>query len=376
MEAIQNFLDKRTAIIIAVALTVGIMVGVLYAWVLNPVEWVDGTPADLREDLRVDYLRMAIDSYELNSDAELALDRYNALGEYSDEALARVAESPGEVSPSALQKFQALIAVEAPVAEGETEEVEGGEPVEGEPAEGEAQEGEPAEGTVEAEPAVPGAVEEEPAERAGASRFILPVCGATLLLGGLLGLALLLRRRIEVRETEFDEAFEAQEMDAAIDFESIEPYEEPVEVAEQPLATFRTTYTLGDDLYDDSFSIESPATGDFLGECGVGITHAMSVGEPKKVSAFEVWLFDKNDIQTVTKILLSKYAYNDEDTRATLAAKGDMFMAESGETVVLETASLQVEARIVDLSYGEGALPSESFFDRLTIELKAFPKSI
>jgi hypothetical protein len=223
---------------------------------------------------------------------------------------------------------------------------------------------------------VPEATEEESTERTGVSRFILPVCGATLLLGALLGLALLLRRRIEVRESEFDEAFEAPEMGTAMDFEAVEPYEEPAEAVEQPLATFRTTYTLGDDLYDDSFSIESPATGDFLGECGVGITHAMSVGEPKKVSAFEVWLFDKNDIQTVTKILLSKYAYNDDETRAGLAAKGDLILAESGETVVLETASLQVEARIVDLSYGEGALPAESFFDRLTIELKAKSKSM
>lgn len=367
METIKNFLDNRTVVIIAVALIAGILLGVLYAWVLNPVEWVDGTPADLRDDVRVDYLRMAVDSYELNGDAELALERYDALGEFKADTLAKVAESGEEVNASALQKFQALVAVESPLVEGEVE-AEPGEPAEGE--EGETAVDEPAVGSEATE-------QEEPAARTGASRFILPVCGATLLLGALLGLALLLRRRIEVRESEFDEAFEAQEMGAGMDFETVEPFEEPAaEVAEQPLATFRTTYTLGDDLYDDSFSIESPATGDFLGECGVGITHAMSVGEPKKVSAFEVWLFDKNDIQTVTKILLSKYAYNDDEARSVLAAKGDLILAESGETVTLETASLQVEARIVDLSYGEGALPAESFFDRLTIELKARSKSI
>jgi hypothetical protein len=373
MEAIQNFLDKRTTIIIAVALIVGILLGVLYAWVLNPLEWVDGTPGDLREDLRAEYLRMVIDSYELSGNAELALERYDELGEYKDEALAQVAETPDEVSPSALQKFQALVAVEAPIVEGESDGSSADEPSEEGPVEDGASD---TEETDAGEPAVvPGTAEEESAERSGASRFILPVCGATLLLGALLGLALLLRRRIEVRESEFDEAFEPQDYSPAMDFEASEPYEEPEEVADQPLATFRTTYTLGDDLYDDSFSIESPATGDFLGECGVGITHAMSVGEPKKVSAFEVWLFDKNDIQTVTKILLSKYAYNDDDSRGMLAAKGDLIMAESGETIVLETASLQVEARIVDLSYGEGALPSESFFDRLTIELKARSKN-
>jgi hypothetical protein len=362
MEAIQNFLDKRTIIIIAIAIVIGILLGVLYAWVLNPVEWVDGTPEDLRNDLRVDYLRMTVDSYELNSDAELALGRYDLLGEYKEDTLAQVAESPDEVSPSALQKFQALVAVESPIITEESDDETAEEAPVGE--------------QTEAEPAAETETDTDEPARTGASRFILPVCGATLLLGALLGLALLLRRRIEVRESEFDEAFEAQDRGVAMDFEAVEPIGDQPEVSDQPLATFRTTYTLGDDLYDDSFSIESPATGDFLGECGVGITHAMSVGEPKKVSAFEVWLFDKNDIQTVTKILLSRYAYNDDDSRSVLAAKGDLILAESGETVVLETASLQVEARIVDLSYGEGALPSESFFDRLTIELKARSKSM
>lgn len=358
MEEIRNFLDRRTAVIIGVALVVGIAVGVLYAWVLNPVEWVDGTPADLRSDLRADYLRMAVDSYDLNGDAELALERYNALGEFKEEALERVAEAPQDITPSALQKFQALTAVEGPISTGETEEEMPEQPTEDVSA---------------VEPEI---VAEEPPTRTGASRYILPVCGATLLLGALLGLALLLRRRIEVRDDEFDEAFEPQEFEGGMDFENVGEFEESTDVADQPLATFRTTYTLGEDLYDDSFSIESPATGDFLGECGVGITHVMSVGEPKKVSAFEVWLFDKNDIQTVTKILLSNYAYGDDDSRAALAAKGDLILAESGETIVLDTASLQVEARIVDLSYGEGALPAESFFDRLTIELKAYSKGV
>jgi hypothetical protein len=57
-----------------------------------------------------------------------------------------------------------------------------------------------------------------------------------------------------------------------------------------------------------------------------------------------------------------------------MAAKGDPIMGEPGAVVVLETASLQVEARIVDLTYGGGALPPESFFERMTIELRAASK--
>ena len=89
----------------------------------------------------------------------------------------------------------------------------------------------------------------------------------------------------------------------------------------------------------------------------------------------EVRTFDKKDNQTVTKVLMSRYAFNDAATRNRLAAKGDPVRAENGGLIELKTASLSVEARIVDLIYGEGALPSESFFERVTIELRAAPKA-
>jgi hypothetical protein len=131
---------------------------------------------------------------------------------------------------------------------------------------------------------------------------------------------------------------------------------------------------LGDDLFDDSFSIDSPA-GEFLGECGIGIAETIGVGEPKRVGSFEVWLFDKNDIQTVTKVLMSAHVYDDEATRQRLAAKGEPVLAEPGSQIALETATLQLAARVVDMSYGEGALPAESFFERLTLELAVWPKA-
>jgi hypothetical protein len=356
MDAIKQF-TSRIPLVAVAALILGIVLGVLYAWVISPVEWVNGTPADLREDLRVDYLRMTIDSYAANQDPELALERFNSLGDDKDATLDLVGSDPVEVSPSALQKFQALVAVESEIAPS-TETGSGAEAT-AEPS---------------TEPAAQPASEEEQPARSSAARLILPVCGGTVLLGALLGLALFLRRRLETREGDVEQ----EEYDLG---ESAEPpmsFESPAAVGmpeAQPLATFRTTYSLGDDLYDDSFSIESPATGDFLGECGVGIAEVMSVGEPKKVSGFEIWLFDKNDIQTVTKIVLSNYAFNDDETRSRLSAKGDPILAESGGVVELETASLRIEARVVDISYGEGALPNESFFDRMTIELKALAKS-
>jgi hypothetical protein len=134
-----------------------------------------------------------------------------------------------------------------------------------------------------------------------------------------------------------------------------------------------TTYMVGEDLYDDSFSVEAP-NGEFLGECGLGISETVGVGDPKRVTAFEIWLFDKNDIQTVTKVIMSEHAFEDERLRVRLESKGEPILAEPGKQILLETATLQLEARIIDMEYGEGAAPDYSFFKRLTLELAVWPK--
>jgi hypothetical protein len=144
--------------------------------------------------------------------------------------------------------------------------------------------------------------------------------------------------------------------------------------SEPPVVQFMTTYLQGDDLYDDSFSIET-SSGDFLGETGMGISETLSGIDGKRVSAFEVWLFDKNDIRTVTKVLMSNQAFNDDAVRARLAPKGEAVLATPGERMTLETASLRVQARIVDLSYIAGGVPPESAFERITIELAAWKRS-
>lgn len=143
---------------------------------------------------------------------------------------------------------------------------------------------------------------------------------------------------------------------------------------EPPVVQFMTTYLHGDDLYDDSFSVETPS-GEFLGETGVGISETIGSGsDAKRVTAFEVWLFDKNDIRTVTKVLMSDHAFNDDALRAKLETKGEANMARPGEKLILETATLRIQARVVDLAYGSGPLPPNSFFERITIELAAWKR--
>jgi len=140
-----------------------------------------------------------------------------------------------------------------------------------------------------------------------------------------------------------------------------------------PVGRYMSTYIMGDDMYDDSFSIET-ASGEFLGETGGGISKTIGVGDPKKVTAVEVWVFDKNDIRTVTKVLMSEHAFNDEAIRAELAPKGEAVLIQAGTSVLLETQTLTMEARIIDLAYGSGSLPPNSFFERCSVQISAWPK--
>jgi hypothetical protein len=144
--------------------------------------------------------------------------------------------------------------------------------------------------------------------------------------------------------------------------------DEPVEYG-PALAEFVTRYNYGDDGYDMSFPIETD-TREFLGETGVGIGDTLNESSPQQVTAFEVWLFDKDDIRTVTKVLLSDHAWNDEELRSRLAPKGELIRIQEGDTVDLETKSLRVRARIREAEYSNNGTP-QGYFERFVVELTA-----
>ncbi len=146
-----------------------------------------------------------------------------------------------------------------------------------------------------------------------------------------------------------------------------------VGVTEKPISQFVTTYQIGDNRYDISFSIESGA--DFLGECGVAISETIGVGDPDKVTALEVWLFDKNDVRTVTKVLMSEHCFGDATLRAKLAPKGEAVLITPDGSFDLDTQTLKLRAHVVELDYGTGGLPPRSFFNKVTLELAAWPKT-
>jgi hypothetical protein len=329
MDAIQEQFN-RPIIAGVVGLVIGMIVGLgVLGWGLFPLEYTDAFPEHLTEgqegafNFKEDYLRMAIDSYGQFPDNERANQRFRGLGVGGPEILADIATNPGTQSSVAISQYSLAVQGKPPSVE-------------------------------------EGAIDEPPSDGILSGPLGL-LCGLSVLLAAALGVAFYIRRQQDAgpAPTVSEEAVRVAE--------EIAPGEEP------PLAQFMTTYMLGDDLFDDSFSIDSPA-GEFLGECGIGIAETIGVGEPKRVSSFEVWLFDKNDIQTVTKVLMSSHVFGDEATRERLAAKGEPVLSEPGSQVTLETATLELVARVVDMSYGEGALPPESFFERLTLELAVWPK--
>jgi hypothetical protein len=323
--------NKKPLLSGIIAFVLGLIIGlVVLGWWLWPVEWSDASPANLHAGYQEWWMRMAVESYQVDKDPALAQERYEALGEFGPTALGTVKADPQYLDPAWITAYEAA-AVAVPV-----------------------------------EPLPPAEEGEEETGDSNLMTLLGIMCVVTLLLGAaLLAFYLFQNRRKAGPPTPAEQAMEAAHQAEATDFAALGE--------ETPMAQFMASYRIGDDLFDDAFSIDSP-NGEFLGECGVGISETIGVGDPKKVTAFEVWLFDKNDIQTITKVLMSANAYNDVATRQRLEAKGEPLLAEAGRQIILETATLRLVARIVDMTYGEGALPDQSFFDGLVLELAIWQK--
>lgn len=70
-----------------IALAVGIGLGLVYGWVIDPVEYTDVTPDVLREDYRVDYVLMTAEAYQNDFNAEAAARRLALLGSQPPSAM-------------------------------------------------------------------------------------------------------------------------------------------------------------------------------------------------------------------------------------------------------------------------------------------------
>jgi hypothetical protein len=319
-----------------IATVVGLVLGCLFGWMVlgwlvMPVKW-ELTPAEKEQ-----YILMAADSYALNGDAELARAR---LADLDDEEIGEIIAMLAATHPQEQQNLLNLgLALGLEVTE------------------------------VVPQPTAVATTPPTTVKLTSSLGGTLPiVCGVMALLLVII-VGVLLVTRLRGRREEAEAPALAWRAEAPTAAEGMPPL---AFTGPPPLGHFVTTYNLGHDTYDESFSIETPM-GEFLGECGVGISETLGSGEPTRVTAFEVWLFDKSDIRTITKVLMSQYAYGDDALRAKLAPKGDHVLAESGRDMVLETSSLRVDARVVDLAYDGEGVPPQSHFTRLTMELVARP---
>ncbi len=76
-----------------IASIIGIALGLLYGWVIDPVRFTDTTPDSLRADYRTDYVLMVAEAYHADHEADLAVRRLAIFG----------GESPAAIAERALQ---------------------------------------------------------------------------------------------------------------------------------------------------------------------------------------------------------------------------------------------------------------------------------
>jgi hypothetical protein len=323
---------KNPLVLGLVSLIAGLVIGlVVLGWWIWPVQWTDATPNELSYEWKVEFLRASIGSYGYNGNTTEAQERYASLGEDAPIALNEIAQDPQGLSSELISDFSNVVGASAPLT-------------------------------------TPTATSSTAETKTGALPILLvALCLLVLVLVAFLAYMFLFKKRQAgaVQQPTPEAIAETKRQAGYTDYST--------KGAEPPIGQFMASYKLGDDLFDDSFSIDS-ASGEFLGECGIGISETIGVGDHKKVTAFEVWLFDKNDIQTVTKVLMSAHAFNDAAIRQRLEAKGEPVLVEPGIETILETQTLQLVARVADMSYGDSAMPPESFFDHVLLELSVWLK--
>ena len=319
---------------VVLAFLLGILVGlVVLGWGLWPVGWTDADPTDLREIHKASYLQTIADSYALTADAEAARTRLEAL------------VVPGEDDSSVAAQLQTLVKARLDA--------------------GRADEALRLQGLASAlslpPSSTPAPSEDEPTttgtglQRAIGTAFFLLLLGAGVLL-----LLTQLQKREAIRRRRLPSA--TGPLDAAEEA-AVGVVTAP---SEQSLGQFETAYTIGDSEYDVSTSVHSPG-GEFIGEYGVSALEEVLLEEAEGISGFEVWLFDKDDVRTETKVLLSGQAFDDAAFREKVAHKGELLRAQAGQVLSLDTANLHLDATITDLEYVDDA---QAAFANLTAKLE------
>lgn len=338
---------NRSYLFIVVTFVVGLLIGwFVFGWLLAPVQWTDALMQDLRLEDQQMFLVTEAEAFALTQDSGKAVERLRQLGsqQHVSEVAGQVvqqAEAAGDiVTADRVRAVVAAVGLTLP------------EPSAGAPA-----------------PAAP--------QQGGSSVFT--VLGLALLVGGLVlvGWLLLRGRSVAPKEQEqpAPEALPDEGAPGGWPGPGAAPASAvPAIVVASPGRSsgtgqeFTAVFHQGDEGYDQSFDIEG-ADGAYWGECGVNVSEALH-GDPLQVTALEVWLFDKGDIRTVTKVLMSDYAYGNQTLREKLSSRGDAVLLAPDLGFVLDAQTLRLMGKIAELEYDDSQTPARSTIRRLRVQLR------
>ena len=65
----------------SITLILGAVLGILYGWMIKPVQHIGATPASLRSDYQADYVLMVAEAYQVDKDLVHVVRRLALLGE-------------------------------------------------------------------------------------------------------------------------------------------------------------------------------------------------------------------------------------------------------------------------------------------------------
>lgn len=102
---------SSTPVRVLLALALGILLGLLYGWLIRPVEYVNTTPNSLRADYRTDYVLMVAETTTRPQDLSEAQRRLGALGPQAPVDIVQQALDYAEAkhfSTQDIDKLQAL----------------------------------------------------------------------------------------------------------------------------------------------------------------------------------------------------------------------------------------------------------------------------
>lgn len=104
-------MSSSKIITLIIALAVGMGLGLVYGWVIAPVEYVDVTPDLLRQDYRADFVLMTAEAYQSDFNATAAARRLALLGSEPPASLVTTAieyASANNFTPEEMRMLQTL----------------------------------------------------------------------------------------------------------------------------------------------------------------------------------------------------------------------------------------------------------------------------